>query len=477
MNVSRIALNISFVSASLVISSSSCSNKNTRDNESKNRPNILFIFTDQQNVKAVSANGNPYLQTPNQDLLVKNGISFLNSYCTSPVCGPSRSSLITGRMPHETGVNYNDGSSIKDSIQTFGEILRNTGYETVWAGKWHLPASYPITGKNPKTTSRGFEFLKFYNTDSTDWSHGSKTDTPLADAAVNFIQNYEGPRPFFLAVSFHNPHDICYFPRNPDNYPNPDNSIALPPLPVNHNFRNDEPELISNSRFRDHYGDELLLSQKNDENRWRAYLWYYYRLTEKVDREIGRLLQAIKEKGIEENTLIIFTSDHGDGMAEKKWAAKLSIYDGPAKVPFILYYKGKISATGIDNDHLISGIDIFPTILDYAGIDIPENLNGVSIKKVIEHPEKQVRKFLVTELGVDPKDHSLTGRMIRTQQFKYNIYSKGDRNEELFDMIEDPYEMNNLAYDENMQEVKNQLKSDLKGWILKTNDPFTAANF
>jgi arylsulfatase A-like enzyme len=382
-------------------------------------------------------------------------------------------------MPHETGVNYNDGSSIEKNLPTFGETLSSAGYETVWAGKWHLPEPYPTRERSLPLAIRGFEFLKFYDTEASqkDWGFGSNTDKPLADAVVDYIEDYESSKPFLLCVSFHNPHDICHVPRIPDKYPNPDPSVELPLLPVNHSIQADEPEIITNSRKREYYGNELLLSQGNDEITWRSYLWYYYRLNEEVDVEIGRILQAIRDKGIEDNTLIIFTSDHGDGMAEKKWAAKLSLYEGPSKVPCILYYKGKISANQPNKDHLVSGIDIFPTILDYAGIDIPDNLNGVSLKSIIEHPEKNTREFIVTELGVDIKDHSLTGRMIRSQQYKYNIYSKGDRNEELFDLSLDPLENINLAYDKDMQMIKNKLKAELKEWMVQTEDPFTAINF
>jgi len=478
MNTTASAIKVSLISTTILIGSSSCSRKEAKDEQSR-KPNILFIFTDQQNVNALSANGNPYLKTPNQDFLVKNGISFLNSYCTAPVCGPSRSSLITGRMPHETGRNYNDESHIKEDIPTFGEILQNAGYQTVWAGKWHLPESWPTRKKPDSLKIRGFDFIKFYN-DSipmADWGLGSNTDKPIADAAIDYIKNYNHSKPLLLCVSLHNPHDICHVPRRPEKYHNPDSSFVLPPLPLNHEIPAEEPDIIANSRKRMYYGNELQLSQGNDETRWRAYLWYYYRFTEEVDVQIGRVLDALRDKGMLDNTLVIFTSDHGDGMAEKKWAAKLSVYEGPARVPFAMYYKDKIPALGVDKNHLVSGIDVFPTILDYAGIEIPDDLKGVSLKKVIEKPDEKFREYVVTELGVDIKDHSLTGRMIRTSKYKYNIYSKGERNEELFDMIADPLEMKNLAYDEDMQKIKNQLKAELKDWMKQTGDPFTADSF
>lgn len=451
---------------SLVVSSIiSCSSDTEKVSD---RPNIVFIFTDQQNVKAISAHGNSYLHTPCMDSLVNNGVSFLNSYCTSPVCAPSRSSLITGLMPHSTGVNYN-GESIKDSIPNVGELLEKAGYKTIWAGKWHLVDPYPARTKD---TIRGFKLLKFYNPDSSDWELGSKTDRPLADAAVNYIENYDNSKPLFLCISFHNPHDICYFPRRPEKYPNPVGETKLPPLPVNHSIEPDEPDLPANSRTRDHYGNELLLSQKNDETRWRSYLWYYYRRTEEVDTEIGKVLHALKVKGMDKNTLIVFSSDHGDGMAEKKWAAKLSLNDASAKVPFVLCYNNKIPASGINDNQLVSGIDMVPTILDYAGAKIPENLPGISLKKIINNPGLKQRDCLITELAVDQFDKSLTGRMVRTDQYKYIVYSIGEKREELYDMHYDPFEMENLDELLDYQTIKNHMKNKLKGWVELTEDPF-----
>jgi len=446
---------------------SGCTQTEKRDEAAK-RPNVIVILTDQHNPNAISAHGNKYLSTPNLDYLVNNGISFANSYCTTPVCGPSRSSLITGLMPHNTGVDYN-GDSMKDGVKNLGEILSTEGYETVWAGKWHIPGSYPQ--RKDIDTLAGFKVIDFYENDKP-WDLGADTDGPLADATVEYIQQYSGEKPLLMYVQFHNPHDICHFPRKPENYPNVGPDVALPPLPANHAIDPNEPEMIANSRFRDHYGDELLLSQGNDETRWRNYLWYYYRNTEMVDAEIGKVLDALRAKGMDENTIIVVSADHGDGMAEKKWAAKLSLYDGPAKVPFVVYYKDKVKATGVDNRLVVSGADVVPTILDYIGVTSNIAFDGVSRRPYIDSNKYDSAGFVVTELAVDPFDKSLTGRMIRNSRYKYNYYSKGERNEELFDMVNDPLEMSNLAGDEDYLSVKTELKGQLKKRLTETKDPF-----
>ncbi|NCB08739.1 MAG: hypothetical protein EOM73_11295 [Bacteroidia bacterium] len=180
--------------------------------QDKSPPNIILIFTDQQNARTMSATGNPHLKTPAMDRLAEQGVLFTQTYCTSPVCGPSRSSIVTGRMPHETGVEWN-GQSISDEIPNSGEIFRNAGYQTVWAGKWHLPESYPQRAAARQKTIKGFDILPFWNAEQPRWFLGTETDPPLTSAVVNFLKSYDRKKPLFLAVSYHNPHDICMYPR------------------------------------------------------------------------------------------------------------------------------------------------------------------------------------------------------------------------------------------------------------------------
>ncbi len=453
----------------------SCKLSNKKEPKQQTKPNILFVFTDQQTISAMSCSGNTYLQTPAMDELAAAGVRFEQSYCTSPVCAPARSSFITSRMPHETGYDFNlspreDVYDIK--FPNMGEIFRDAGYRTVWGGKWHLPESYPLRAKSTQRTISGFETLDFYDTtiNYPEWGYGDTTDTYLADATVSFIENYSDKKPFLLAVSFCNPHDVCYIPRKPDRFPLPENLEKLPPLPKNYNIIADEPELIQRKRILEYYGDEIVYTSGYDSIDWRNYIYHYYRMTERVDLEIGRVIDAIKEKGLEKNTLIIFTSDHGDGAGSHQWAAKLNLYEESVKVPFIISWKGKISPA--INQTIISGLDVLPTMCDYAGIDIPESFLGKSLKPVIENPETDSDNFIVTELATDPKNPTWKGRMIRMNQYKYNLYSKGERNEQLFDLEKDSGEMKNLAYDSEFQNVKRLLRKQLEQWMEKTNDDF-----
>jgi len=403
------------------------------------RPNVLLIFTDQQTIDAMGAYGNPYVQTPNMDALAANGVRFTNSYCTSPVCSPARSSIITGLMPHSTGVDYNS-MAIRESVPNIGQILSEHGYNTIWAGKWHLPHSYPHA--RGVDTLPGFHLVDFLESDRMS-GLGEVTDGPLADKVSEMLS--EGlTEPFFMGVSLHNPHDICYVPREPDKYPHPPNINAAPPLPGNHVNDPSEPEFLKDCRKREYYGNELFLAKDFSEADWRNYMYHYYRMTEQVDAEIGKIIRALEQRGYDENTLIIFTSDHGDGVSSHRWAAKLSLYEEAAAVPMIITWFGKTPENEV-REQLVSGIDIVPTILDYTGIETGHTFHGVSLKRAIEEPFYSLRDFVVTELAPDPKNPERVGRMVRTDRYKYMIYSYGARNEQLFDLQRDPEETKNLA--------------------------------
>ena len=453
----------------------SCGSAEEGDKSDQDKPNIIFIFTDQQTINAMSCSGNAYLETPAMDRLAATGVRFEQSYCTSPVCAPSRSSMITSRMPHETGYDFNRSpreEPLEIEFPTMGEIFKDAGYRTVWAGKWHLPESYPLRAKSNYHSIPGFELLSFYDSTKNypEWGYGDTTDIYLADAAVSFIENYKDKEPFLLSVSFCNPHDICYVPTKPDRYPIPENREELPPLPINFNVDPDEPGLIQKKREQTWYGGEIVAAADFTSADWQNYIYHYYRMTERVDEQIGRILSALTAKDLEENTLIIFTSDHGDGVGSHRWAAKLNFYEESVKVPFIISWKGKI-VPGI-NQSLISGLDILPTMCDYAGIDIPESFLGKSLRPVLEDPEADSDGLIVTELAIDPKDPTWKGRMIRMNQYKYMLYSKGERNEQLFNLIEDPGELQNLASQPDMQAVKESLRNNLEDWMAKTGDDF-----
>ncbi|WP_339711206.1 sulfatase family protein [Cyclobacterium amurskyense] len=439
-----------------------------KKHEKEPQPNVLVILTDQHTNDALSYLGNPHLNTPAMDQLAAEGTFFTASYCTSPVCGPARSSLITGRMPHETGVVWNS-TNIRPEVPTIGQVFKEAGYNTAWAGKWHLPQAYPA--KNKMDSVAGFAVVPFQSLDK-EWDLGEDTDGPIADATVNYLNNYKEDQPFLLTVSLHNPHDICHVPRRPDEYAKAHELQGLPPLPNNFEIDPDEPQFLAEKRLMDHYGDELLKTKDYTPEDWQAYLYHYYRFTEMVDVEIGKILQALKKNGFDENTIVVLTSEHGDGGAGHKWAAKLSLYDEAATVPFVIRYKGHVPSGNIDRNQLVSGIDLAPTIIDYAGLTTSAKFTGKSLKPVLEHPGEKLRDYLVVQLADDKLDSSRQARLIRNDRYKYNLYNQGERNEQLFDLWKDPGEQHNLAYIPAYQSVKQEMHVALDEWITATGDDF-----
>jgi arylsulfatase A-like enzyme len=442
-------------------------------------PNILFLFTDQQSDRALSCSGNPYLNTPHMDTLAESGVRFENSYCAAPVCGPSRACVATGRHPHENGVLVN-GMSIHEEMPTMGGVFRNAGYRTAWSGRWCLP------GNGPEI--RGFDCLH----DPIASLMGIHGDAHVADCAIDFLQQ-KHDRPFLLGVSLCNPHDICYWIMQQStpqgdlndgtirlkkyadtlafNLSSPDD---LPPLPVNFDIDPDEPEFLSKCRQRRYYGQEGTFTWDWNEQKWREYLNAYYRLTELVDIQVGRVTSALQDNGLAENTLVVLTSDHGEGMAGHHWVVKLGLYEEPVKVPLILSWPGIIPSGQIDRKHLASGLDILPTMCDYAGVDCPET-TGISLRPSIENPHTPGREFVVSQLHPDTNNLDMQARMVRSSRFKYIRYSEGANPEQLFDLESDPSETRNIVADKDFRHDLEYHRSLLIQACDETHDDFTGA--
>jgi arylsulfatase A-like enzyme len=468
---------------------------NCKQSSTAEYPNIVIIFTDQQNANMMSVAGNPLVNTPNMDKIAETGVYFTQTYCSSPVCGPSRSSLITGFMPSSTGVVWN-GDALKDEIMNnnIGFLLRQHGYNTIWAGKWHLPESYPqqIDSKIGKTP--GFDMLPFWDKNEKIWAFGNDTDVPLSDAVENFLDTCKKNKPFFLAVSYHNPHDICFYPRKVGWFTendslleiknwgnkhriadvigtNPDSFNTLPPLPKNHEIGTNEPTFVNEKRlYPNEYGAETHMSYGFSEKEWRGYLNAYSRLTEMVDVEVGKIIYALKRNGLHRNTIIIFTSDHGDGAAAHKWSAKNSLYKESAMVPLIISWPGKINANAKNSTSLVSLTDVVPTLLDLIGINTDINFHGKSLKPVLYNQKKKIHDYVVVELADDKFSPDRKGRLVRSENFTYCLYSNGE--EQLYDVANDPMEMTNLAGVADYAEIIQKHKQMLNEWMKKINDDF-----
>jgi len=392
---------------------------------SAGRPNILLILTDQQHINTIAARGQTHVRTPALDYLAARGVSFGNSYCPDPICSPSRSSIFTGRTASEADVARN-GRHIYRGIPNLGEWFQeNSGYHTIYAGKWHLPRTY-------QDRIEGFTVLP-----GGIGGQGNVGDTSVSRACEGYLRNYSGRQPFLLTASFMQPHDICEWLRlNMENQPKlryPELAAELPPLPENFAYEALEPQVIQQRRL----GNEPAKGEWRREH-WRYYLWSYYRHIEMVDGEIGRILDALEDTGRLDETVILFTADHGEGLAHHQMVRKSSSYDEAAKVPFVISWPGHFPAGRHDAATLVNGIDIVPTLCDCAGIAPPPKMRGRSLRPEIEGRAGNAPGYTVVEIPVN------IGRVVRTPRFKFATYS-GDTVEQLFDMESDPGETTNLA--------------------------------
>jgi arylsulfatase A-like enzyme len=440
------------------------------------RPNVLFIMTDQQHAGMMSCTGNKWLKTPALDRLASSGIRFERAYACNPVCVPNRFSLQTGLMPSAIGMGQNGDSgraAVTDIMlrQSLGSIFQKAGYETVYGGKVHLPK------RMNNVQNIGYRKL------TGDSRQG------LANACAKFIRG-QHTKPFFLFVSFINPHDICYmaindFRRTQGQAPigNIDSKTCeavldragkskdistfvaknCPSVPANHEVPETEPECIT-QKYVNARPFRAYIREKWTEDQWRLHRWAYCRLTEMVDKEIGIVLNALREAGMEDNTLIVFTSDHGDMDSAHKMEHKSVLYEESVRVPFIMSYKGRIHAGVVDDTHLVSnGLDLLPTLCDYAGIETPQGLQGRSLRPLAEGKNtKHWREFVVSE--------SQNGRMLQSGRFKYCIYDSGRHREQLIDLKRDPSEMKNLAKVDDYKDVLHEHRQLLRDWVQKTGD-------
>lgn len=430
------------------------------------KPNFLFIITDQQNSGALSIAGNQYIKTPNMDRIAENGVRFVNSFCTFPLCSPSRSSLFTSRMPHEVGINSNKKAIIPDNISTMGTLFSKAGYKTAYAGKWHLPASYPTYEKegSPYQNIPGFEVLplegEWVKKNLSDNGKGMTVDVHTTDAAIKFLKDRHDS-PFLLVMSILNPHDICEYIGYPEIFSKIDPGNPLPPVVPNLNATEDEPEIISSQRSKKKY-----LSWTDDQ--WRRYRGSYYRLTEMADSHVGRVMKVLDESGLASNTIIIFTADHGECMGAHKLIHKMKFYEESLAVPMIISIPGSSVKGIVDNKHMITGLDILPTMCDLADIKKPSSFEGLSLKPVLEGKNPDWRNYVISEVG----DNKARGRMVRTKRNKYVVYENGSNPEQLFDLEEDPYETKNLIGDPSFKAEARELKDKLAAFIKSTGDTF-----
>jgi arylsulfatase A-like enzyme len=434
------------------------------------RPNILLILTDQQTWSAIGDSTNPHLRTPHLDRLRGQSASFPRCYCASPVCGPSRMSLATSRPPHEHGFTHHF-QKLWDwdahGLVSFGEHLHKAGYDARWIGKWHASRFIPRAVDD----AEGFTNMTGFGPERERL--GLDMDGLWAGQAADFLDS-RPQGPFFLGVSLHNPHDICYWIMGTDEDVNarfsPPPGAELPPLPENFCRSPDEPAVMRLRRDETQYGPELAWTKDWDETDWRRYLYAYNRLVEHIDTEIGRVLDALDRSGLADNTLVVFTSDHGESCAGHELVVKLSCYDEAMRVPLFLRWPGHIEP-GSELDFPVSGLDVAPTVLDAAGAEPLSEGRGVSLLPVLRG-EAEPDRAVVSELYPTMQRLEAQARIVCRDHWKYILSWDGEQADEtLYDLDRDPGEQHNLAADSGQVSVLEDLRHDYAAWCETTHDP------
>jgi len=440
------------------------------------RPNILLITTDQQHHRLTGHAGDRYVRTPALDRLAREGTSFGLTYVANPVCVPARYSLLTGYMPHRFGGLETNRQSTGEplptiadwvSTPTVGPCLRAAGYETFYGGKLHVEG-LPMFNREAE---RRFGFRCLIDNSREE----------LALRARDFLLGRgQGARqrdPFFLWASFINPHDICRLvDRETGKFSAGELTLdRCPPLPANFAPTRDEPRWIAS--FRDGtLGDESSLelglnrrfgrsSQAWTDAEWRLYRGAYRSFMGDVDRQIGIVLDALRESGLEPDTVVIFTSDHGDHDGEHRLTMKRSFYEAAVHVPLLVRWPGQVAAGRVDETHLVNNCsDLLPTLCDLAGVAAPAGLPGRSFARLArgEDPARW-RDYVVSE--------TVAGRMLRSARYKYCVLHHDGVSEELLcDLHEDPLETVNLAGSPAHRRVLRDHRTLLAAWTRQAGD-------
>ena len=424
------------------------------------KPNIVYILTDQWRAKATGYNGDPNAITPNIDHLAAESIDFANAIGTSPVCTPARAALLTGRFPTNTGIFMND-LSISPDEKSIGKEFKKSGYETAYIGKWH-DDGHGRSSYIPPVRRQGFDYWKvlecthdyqnsqYYDGDDQEiksWT-GYDAFAQTKDACAYIKRQRVGP--FFLVLSLGPPH----FPHN--NAPQAQQEIFLPKsikFSPNVCFDNTEQETLTRKEAAG-----------------------YYAHIAAIDQCVGNMLDALKISQLEENTILVFASDHGEmmGSHNRKPFTKQIFWDESCRVPFLLRYPPMTSECQKRKVMTPLGtVDIMPTLLGLCGLEIPDLVEGSDLSACIRS-QVELEDHVALYMSVSP--FSINNyldpayRAIRTSD---HTFVRTDKDMfYLFDDLKDPFQLNNLAGIPEVGDIQKKLEQELSYQLKKINDPF-----
>lgn len=459
--------------------------------EKAKRPNVIYVLADQLGYGHCGYAGASEAHTPNIDRLATQGVSFRQAVSSMPVCSAYRASLFTGKYTTSTGMVINE-LRMNPHHECLAHVLTRAGYDTGYIGKWHLYANELGNHLEPRNSfvPRGPHRLGFdghwaaynfhhvyhdtyYHTESPakiPYPKGSYEPDAQTDMAIDFIgKRAAADKPFFLVLSVGTPHD----PWSVDNAPAEDLKRfedARFPSPPNY------------SEDLDPYGDNWS-KRKYDAGTIEREKRVYYAMTANLDRNVGRLMQAVEKAGIAEDTVFVFTSDHGDLFGAHGRRAKNIFYEEAARVPFLLRYPRKVRP-GAVSDACLNTVDIMPTLLGLCGLGdrVPKAVEGMDLSHVAEGrpgPEPEAALLMNTGACASWEDGH-EWRALRDRRFTYAVYRGSDklpRREMLFDNTADPYQMKNLIDAPEHKPTADRFREMLKDRMSDLNDTFPASTW
>ncbi len=432
------------------------------------KPNILFVFADQLRYSALGSSGNRVVRTPNFDRLAAEGLVFENAFANHPLCSPYRANLLTGKYGFANGVPDNE-YVLWDNQVTLAQALKGAGYRTAFVGKWHLGS-----GPYPPGKRYGFDYLFAFNCLNRHYGavHHRNEGGPIkidkfapegeTDEAIRFMEEHlktHGDSRFAVVMGWEPPHwPYGQYPQEFDTY---DPATVDPPPNVP----------VQMAEFA------------------RREMAQYYGNVSALDAQMGRLMEALGRLGIAEDTIVCFSSDHGDhlsshgyGKPMDKWmhptmrASKSTPYEESVHIPFLLRYPRAVSG-GRRTRALFGSVDVMPTLLALCGVAIPRGVQGHNLAHVVTGEDGDAPESVyLMNMGTGWPDRDRwvgCWRGVRTERWVYARWqNRNDHEPVLFDRRNDPYELDNLAGNPKFAEVQQQMEARLKRWMADTGDPF-----
>ena len=424
----------------------------SRDQEAakKERPNLVFLCSDQQHFQALGC-ADPFFDTPELDRFASEALVFEKSFCSTPLCSPSRSSMLTGLYPHKTGVMNNIGQrgGAQLARPTLAPALRAAGYRTAYFGKWHLGAD--PTGNegwdeawkkdnDPATTRRGLEFLR-------RWKSGDP--------------------PFALFLMYLEPHDVYAF----QNGDRPEASDAKPLLEESWEKETFQGKPVVQEHYMRHDSGQNFVDAPRET--WETFRLFYRERVKALDEHVAPVLAELRGDLHRERTAVFFSSDHGEMDTRHRMVLKGPfMYEHVVRIPTIARLPEGFGGRGprLEREHCWVNVDLVPTLLELAGAESAQPVDGRSAAPLLRGEEGfAAREHVIGEFHGKGRWVAPI-RMLRTPRWKYNLYRQWG--EELYDLEQDPLELRNLAEQESTAPVKAELRAELERWMKDNADPF-----